>query len=318
MSLTVGIDVGGTKIAAGVVAEDGHLVETSRRESPAEHPAAIADAIGEVVDEYRADHQIAGVGVAAAGFIDLARTEVMFAPNLAWRDEPLRQLVADRVKLPTIIENDANAAAWAEYRFGAGQGARTLAMVTIGTGIGGGLVLGGPDAGEVFRGGFGVAAEFGHMRVVPGGRLCACGLHGCWEQYGSGTGLTSRARELAAEDPTRAVALLELAGGDPAAVEGPMVSEAAERGDQAALQSFAELAHWIGEGIGSLSAILDPDVVVVGGGVSESKWLDVDGIIRAFQGTQTGFGHRPAPRIVRAALGNDAGLIGAADLARRS
>jgi glucokinase len=317
VSLTVGIDVGGTKIAAGVVAEDGTLVATSRRESPAEHPAAIAEAIGAVVSEYAAEHEVAGVGVAAAGFIDLDRTEVMFAPNLAWRDEPLRQLVADRVQLPTVIENDANAAAWAEYRFGAGRGARALAMVTIGTGIGGGMVLGGPDHGEVFRGGFGVAAEFGHMRVVPGGRRCACGLLGCWEQYGSGTGLTSRARELAAEDPSRAGVLLELAHGDPAAIEGPMVSQAAERGDLAALQSFGELARWIGEGLGSLTAVLDPDVIVVGGGVSESRWLDMDLIRSAFGSAETGFGHRPAPRIERAALGNEAGLIGAADLARQ-
>lgn len=317
-SLTIGIDVGGTKIAAGVVAEDGTLLKTSRRESPADHPASIAESIGLVVAEYAAQYDVRAIGVAAAGFIDLERTEVMFAPNLAWRDEPLRQLVVDKVRLPTVIENDANAAAWAEYRFGAGQGARTLLMATIGTGIGGGLVLGGPENGEVFRGGFGVAAEFGHLRVIPGGRPCACGLHGCWEAYGSGTGLTVRARELALADPSSAVALLELAGGDADAIEGPMVSEAADRGDPAALQSFAELGTWIGEGLGSLAAVLDPDVIIVGGGVSESRWLDLATIISAFQGAETGFGHRPVPKINRAALGNDAGLIGAADLARRS
>jgi len=312
MSLTVGIDVGGTKIAAGLVAADGTLVTSSRSESPAEQPAAIAREIAALVAGFQRDHEVTAVGVAAAGFIDLARTEVMFAPNLAWRDEPLRQLVADQVGLPIVIENDANAAAWAEYRFGAGQGARTLVMATIGTGIGGGLVV----AGDVFRGGFGVAAEFGHLRVVPQGRPCPCGLFGCWEAYGSGTGLTVRARELAIENPAAASALLELAGGDPDAIEGPMVSAAAERGDAAALQSFAELADWIGEGLGSLTAILDPDVIVVGGGVSESPWLDIDRIVAAFEGAETGFGHRPAPRIARAALGNDAGMIGAADLAR--
>jgi len=316
MSLTIGIDVGGTKIAAGVVAEDGSVLASSRRESPAEHPAAIADGIGAVVAEYAAEYDVRGVGVAAAGFIDLGRSEVMFAPNLAWRDEPLRQLVADRVELPTVIENDANAAAWAEYRFGAGQGARTLLMATIGTGIGGGLVLGGPENGQVFRGGFGVAAEFGHLRVVRDGRPCACGLHGCWEAYGSGTGLTVRARELALADPSSAVALLELAGGDADAIEGPMVSAAADRGDAAALQSFAELATWIGEGLGSLAAVIDPDVIVVGGGVSESPWLDMATIVASFENSVTGFGHRPVARVARAALGNDAGLIGAADLAR--
>ncbi len=315
-SLTIGIDVGGTKIAVGVVAEDGTVVETSRSDSPADNPSVIAEDIGRVVAEYAARYDVRGVGVAAAGFIDLERTEVMFAPNLAWRDEPLRQLVADRVRLPTVIENDANAAAWAEYRFGAGKGARTLVMATIGTGIGGGLVLGGPEHGAVFRGGFGVAAEFGHLRVVPGGRPCACGLHGCWEAYGSGTGLTVRARELALADPSGAAVLLELARGDADAIEGAMVSEAADRGDRAALQSFAELGSWIGEGLASLAAVLDPDVIVVGGGVSESPWLDMATIVAAFEGAVTGFGHRPVPTISRAALGNDAGLIGAADLAR--
>lgn len=312
MSLTIGIDVGGTKIAAGVVAEDGTILASTRRDSPAEDTAGIADVIGAVVAEYAAEYDVRGVGVAAAGFIDLDRTEVMFAPNLAWRDEPLRQLVADRVGLPTVIENDANAAAWAEYRFGAGQGARTLVMATIGTGIGGGLVLG----GELFRGGFGVAAEFGHLRVVPDGRRCACGLHGCWEAYGSGTGLTVRARELARAEPENARVLLDLAGGDAEGIDGPMVSEAADRGDAAARQSFAELGQWIGEGLGSLAAVLDPDVIVVGGGVSESTWLDLATVTAAFTAAETGAGHRPAPRIARAALGNDAGLIGAADLAR--
>ncbi|MET3963571.1 glucokinase [Marmoricola sp. OAE513] len=237
----------------------------------------------------------------------------MFAPNLAWRDEPLRDLVAEQVGLPTVIENDANAAAWAEYRFGAGQGARALLMATVGTGIGGGLVLG----GEVFRGGFGVGAEIGHIRMVPQGRPCACGRFGCWEAYGSGTGLTVRARELASADPGSAGVLLALAEDDPEKITGPMVSAAAEGGDPVALQSFAELADWIGEGLASLTAIIDPDVIVVGGGVSESAALDLDRVVAAFENAESGFGHRPAPRIARAVLGNDAGLIGAADLARQ-
>jgi glucokinase len=309
VTLTVGIDVGGTKIAGGVVV-DGKLLSSSRRDSP-EHPEEIADSIADLVRELSEGREIGAVGVAAAGFIDLDRSEVMFAPNLTWRDEPLQKLVHERVGIPTLVENDANAAAWAEYRFGSGQGARALLMATIGTGIGGGLVF----DGLVFRGGFGVAAEFGHMRVVPDGRPCACGLLGCWEAYASGTGLTVRARELALDDPSSATVLLELAGGDPDAIRGPLVSEAAEKGDPAARQSFAELARWIGEGIGSLTAVLDPDIVVIGGGVSESPELDIDAVIEAFGPAQSGFGHRPVPQIRRAKLGNNAGLIGAADLA---
>ena len=313
MTLAVGIDVGGTKIAGGVVA-DGTVVATARRESPARHPAAIADAIAEVVRELAAGRDVAAVGVGAAGFVTLDGSRVMFAPHLAWRDEPLRELVEERVELPTVVENDANAAAWAEYRYGAGQGARALVIATIGTGIGGGMVLG----GEVFRGGFGVAAEFGHMRVVPGGRLCACGLLGCWETYASGTALSVRARELALEDPSSAPVLLDLVGGHPDDITGQVVSEAAEKGDPAARQSFAELARWIGEGVASLTAALDPDVVLIGGGVSESPHLDLDAVTSAFRAAETGSGHRPLPAIRRAALGNHAGLIGAADLALRT
>lgn len=312
MSLTVGVDIGGTKIVGGVVDEGGRIIATTRRETPAEHEAGITEAIVEVVSELREQHDVVSVGIAAAGFIDRNQETIMFAPNLAWRDEPLRRLVGDRVQLPTALENDANAAAWAEHRFGAGRDARTLVMAAIGTGIGGGLVI----DGRLFHGGFGVGAEFGHMRVVPDGRLCACGLHGCWEAYGSGTGLTARARELAAADPDRAAVLLELAGGDPEAIKGPMVSEAAQREDPVALQSFAELGRWIGEGLASLAAILDPDVIVVGGGVAESPELELDVVKAAFERAETGSGHRPKPSIRIAELGNHAGLIGAADLAR--
>ncbi|MFL6154699.1 MAG: ROK family protein, partial [Marmoricola sp.] len=257
-------------------------------------------------------HRIVAVGVAAAGFLDRERDTVMFAPNLAWRDAPLRSMVKKRVQLPTVLENDANAAAWAEYRFGAGRDARTLALVASGTGIGGGLVI----DGRLFLGGFGVGAEFGHMRVVPNGRRCNCGLHGCWEAYGSGTGLTVRARELVTENPSGAPVLVELSGGDIDAIDGRMVTEAAERGDAAAKQCFVELARWLGEGMASLAAVLDPDVFVVGGGVADSPELDLQLVVDAFGPAESGAGHRPVPSIRLAELGNSAGLIGAADLAR--
>jgi glucokinase len=312
LTLTVGVDVGGTKIAGGVVADDGTLVAVTRRSSPARDPEAIADNIADVVAELSRGHDVSALGLAPAGWINLDRTEIMYAPNLAWRAEPLRELVEARVAIPTVMENDANAGAWAEYRFGAGRGARVLLMVTIGTGIGGGLVVG----GQVFHGGFGVATEPGHMRVVPGGRRCACGLQGCWEAYGSGTALSVRARELAEADPATASVLLDLVGGDAVAIHGRHVSAAAAQGDPAARQSFAELARWIGEGLASLASVLDPDVVVIGGGVSESPDLDIEAVVEAFGPAESGSGHRPVPRIRRATLGNNAGLIGAADLAR--
>jgi glucokinase len=312
LTLTLGVDVGGTKIAAGLVAADGALVSVVRRDCPASDPEAIADSIADVVAELSAGRDVVALGLAPAGWLDLERAEVMYAPNLAWRAEPLRQLVQQRVAMPTVMENDASSAAWAEYRFGAGEGARVLLMVTIGTGIGGGLVIG----GRLFHGGYGVATEPGHMRVVPGGRPCACRQLGCWEAYASGHALSVRARELAQESPAEATVLLDLAGGQPAAIDGRRVSAAAAKGDPAALQSFAELARWIGEGLASLASVLDPDVVVIGGGVSESPSLDIGAVVAAFGPAESGTGHRPVPQIRRAELGTNAGLIGAAALAR--
>ena len=193
MGLTVGIDVGGTKIAGGVVDEQGHILATARRESPATDTDAIEHAIEELVAELRSDHEVVAVGVGAAGFVDSKRSTVLFAPNLAWRDEPLRADLEKRIDLPVVIENDANAAAWGEFTFGAGEDVQDTLLVTVGTGVGGGIVLN----GSLHRGAFGVAAEIGHMRVVPDGRICGCGNRGCWEQYASGTALVRDTKEQA-------------------------------------------------------------------------------------------------------------------------
>ena len=197
MGFTVGIDVGGTKIAGGVVDQSGTVLAMAHRESPATDSGAIGTAIEELVKELRERFAVDAVGVGAAGFVDVRRATVMFAANLAWRDEPLRYELETRIGLPVVIENDANAAAWAEYKFGAGADVRDLLLVTVGTGVGGGIVL----DGRLHRGGFGVAAEIGHMRVVPDGLPCGCGKRGCWEQYASGSALIRETRRLAAQGP---------------------------------------------------------------------------------------------------------------------
>ena len=194
MSLTCGVDVGGTKILGGVVDEDGTVVEELRVISPATDVAAIEDAITSVITQLSARHEVAAVGIGAAGYIDKSRSVVMFAPNLAWRDLDLRAEIEARVALPVVVENDANAAAWGEFRFGAGEDVDDLLLITVGTGVGGGVVL----DGRLHRGGFGVGGEVGHMRVVPDGVLCGCGNHGCLEAYGSGTALVREARAAAA------------------------------------------------------------------------------------------------------------------------
>jgi glucokinase len=312
MSLTCGIDVGGTKIFGGVVDAQGTVIEEVRVASPAADASAIVTQIQTLVADFKGRHRIEAVGVGAAGYVDKDRAVVRFAPNLAWRQVDLRADLQSRLGLPVVVENDANAAAWGEFSFGAGLDVDDLLLVTVGTGVGGGIVLG----GDLVRGAFGVAAEVGHLRVVPDGVACGCGNRGCWEQYASGSALVRRVRESAPSDP-RAQGLVIAAGGDPEAITGPMVTEAARTGDSFAIDQLAEAGRWLGEGIASLAALLDPAVVVIGGGVSEADELLLGPARLAFEAHLTGVGHRPLAQIRRALLGNRAGMIGAADLARR-
>ena len=312
MSLACGIDVGGTKIAGGVVDESGTILEELLVESPATDVPAIEAAIEKLVTELRTRHPIEAVGVGAAGYIDKARAVVLFAPNLAWRDLDLKVDLEEALGLPVVVENDANAAAWGEFQFGAGHDVDDLLLVTVGTGVGGGLVL----DGSLYRGAFGVGAEIGHMRVVPDGILCGCGNRGCFEMYASGSALVREARAAARAGSLLAADLLERAGGDPDAITGPLVTDAARAGDTFAIEQLAAIGRWLGEGIASLTAVLDPAVVVVGGGVSSADELILGPTRAAFNAQLTGRGHRPTLEIRRARLGNRAGLIGAADLTR--
>jgi glucokinase len=312
VSLACGIDVGGTKIAGGVVDEQGLIVEELVVESPATDVAAIESAIEKLVSELRTRHLIEAVGVGAAGYIDRARSVVMFAPNLAWRDLDLKSDLERQHGIPVVVENDANAAAWGEFQYGAGHDVDDLLLVTVGTGVGGGLVL----DGSLYRGAFGVGAEIGHMRVVPDGILCGCGNRGCLEMYGSGSALVREVRGAAMAGSLLAADVLDRAGGDPLAITGPLVTESARAGDPFAIEQLASLGRWLGEGIASLAAVLDPAVVVIGGGVSAADELLLDPIRDSFASQLTGRGHRPMLEIRRARLGNRAGLIGAADLTR--
>lgn len=312
MTLTIGVDVGGTKVNAGVVDEKGQVLARTRRPTPSSSPQDVEGTIAAVVTDLRTEHEVVAVGIGAAGFISADRARVHFAPNLAWRDEPLRDEVSARIGLPVVVENDANCAAWAEYQFGAGQGESHLVVVTVGTGIGGGIVL----DGELYRGRHGIGAEFGHMQVVRGGRRCGCGQHGCLEQYVSGRALLHEAREIADVQPGFGKRLLELGDGEPEGIEAREVTQAAEEGDPAALACFEEIGGWLGQGLANLTAVLDPSVIVIGGGVSEAGELLIGPARRAYEAAVTGGGHRPVAELRLASFGNDAGMVGAADLAR--
>jgi glucokinase len=314
MGLTIGIDVGGTKIAAGVVGTDGRIVARTDRDTPADSVDETAKAICDAAAELAADHEVEAVGIGAAGFVSSDRSTVLFAPNLAWRDEPLGTRLADVLKLPVVVENDANAAAWAEFAFGAAKDAEHMVCLTVGTGIGGGVVI----DGELLRGAHGVAAELGHMRVVPGGHRCGCGARGCWEQYASGRALVREGRAQAESGSLSAAQMLSVCGiTDPAELTGPMITMAATAGDPCATELLEDLGRWLGEGLASIATLFDPSVIVIGGGVSAAKELLLTPAQRAFERNLPARSNRPHPSFGLAELGNDAGLIGAADLARQ-
>ncbi|SDG54961.1 ROK family glucokinase [Klenkia brasiliensis] len=312
----LGIDIGGTKVAGGVVAPDGTITDTARRATPGTSVRATEDAIAAVVEELAERHggPLVGVGVGAAGWFDRTGDTVLFSPHLAWRNQPLRQDLAQRLQRPLWVGNDADAAAWAEYRYGAARGSDLAVMITLGTGIGGGMVI----DGRLQRGAHGVAGEWGHMRVVPDGRLCACGNRGCWEQYASGNALGLTAREVATSSPAAAALLLERVGGRAERLTGEDVATAAKAGDPLALELLAEVGHWLGQGIADMAAILDPDVVVIGGGVSVLGEMVLGPARERLERKLPGRGFRPGPTVVAAQLGAQAGLVGAADLVRRA
>lgn len=312
MGLAIGVDIGGTKVAAGVVDDDGRILDRERRETPGNDVADTEATIVDVVHTLAARNTVEAVGIGAAGWIANDHATVLFSPHLAWRDEPLLAELAEHIELPLFVENDANSAAWAEYRFGAAQGEAVVVCVTLGTGIGGGLVAG----GQVYRGAFGIACEYGHMTLVPEGRRCACGNRGCWEMYASGRALARDAKELAEESPMAAARMVDLAG-SVAGLTGPVVTAAALAGDPAARSICTTMGRSLGRGLANLAAVIDPSVFVIGGGVSEAGELLVGPAREEFEHGLTGRGFRPTARVAVAALGPDAGLVGAADLARR-
>jgi glucokinase len=316
VSNSIGVDVGGTKILAGLVDESGHVLTTARRPTPAQDPSAVLAEVGEVVRELMAEsaESVVGVGLGIAGQVENSRATVLWAPNLQWSRVEVRAILEADLGITVIAENDANAAAWGEFVYGAGADVDDLTVVTVGTGIGGGVIVG----GTMLRGATGGAAEIGHITVVPGGRQCGCGRLGCWEQYGSGTALVRQARELAAERRDDATLLLSLGDGTPDGIEGLHVTRAALAGDPVAIEAFRICGEWLGMGLADLTAVLDPAAFVISGGVSEAGDLLLAPARATLAAQMPGGDLRPMPQIRVATLGNDAGLIGAADIARRA
>jgi glucokinase len=312
MRLSIGVDVGGTKILAGVVDEDGVILATTHRSTARHDATEVLHQVGDVVKELASMHDIVAVGVGVAGGVDHERSFVYFAPNLGWSQVPVRHILEASIDLPVVVENDGNAAAWGEIRFGAARGVANAIAITVGTGIGGGIVV----DGRLVRGAHGVASEVGHLNAIPDGRPCGCGRRGCWEQYASGNALVREAREIAAERRDEAGILLAIGDGTPEGVEGTHITQAARAGDPVALAAFERVGTWLGRGLADLTAILDPEVFVVGGGVSDAGDLLLVSARQVLTDKIFGQSARPLPRVIVAELGSRAGLVGAADLAR--
>lgn len=309
----VGIDIGGTKIAGALVDPAGNLVEELKVPTPAEDSQAIVEAVAQLINTLSTGRDVVGAGIAAAGFIDAEQANIVYAPNLSWRNEPFKAKVEALVSVPVLLENDANAAGWAEYVYGAGKGTKHMVMLTIGTGVGGAVVA---DS-HLLRGGFGIGGELGHIRVVPSGRLCGCGQYGCIEQYGSGTALLRSAKELATSGKPEGARLAQLSH-EVGELTGLEVAQAISENDPGAVALVQELGSWIGQTIGSITAVLDPELVVIGGGVSAVGEVLMKPIRDAFLAHLPARGFRPELQIKPAEFLNAAGLVGAADLARRA
>ena len=308
-SYAVGIDIGGTKIAVGVVTSDGQVLRKATVPTPQDQDDLVQRILAIIKDLQSHYPGVAAVGVGAAGMIDWPTGHIRWAPNNSYSDLPLRQLLAEGSGLPAVVENDANAAAWAEATVGAGAGLGNVIALTIGTGIGAGIILN----GELQRGETGIAAEAGHIIINPiGGEQCGCGATGCLEAMASGSALGRDGRRAAAADPEGL--LVQLAGAA-ASVTGETVHQAALANDPTARQLFDQLGFWLGVGIASLVNVFDPQLVILGGGLVTTGDLLLAPTHASFERFVFARAHRTLPALALARMGADAGLIGAALLA---
>lgn len=313
--LFVGVDLGGTNIKAGLLDDQANLLARLSIATEAEHGpdhviARIVQAIDQVLAQAGLPRQdVAGVGIGAPGAMSHKKGLIIAPPNLpGWHNVPLRDRVAALLGLPTVLENDANAAAWGEFWAGAGRGTDNMVMFTLGTGVGGGIII----DGQILRGAFDNAAELGHMIVKPGGRPCGCGQQGCLEAYSSAAATARRAIEaIQAGQDSSLKARLE--AGQP--VESRHVEQAARAGDPLAERIWDEACYYLAIACVNVQHFCNPQRVVLAGGMIGAGAFLLDRVRKHFD-QQTWTVAQDRPEIALATLGNEAGLIGAAGAAR--
>ncbi len=299
--------MGGTKIAAGIVTPEGKVLDEARYPTP-RSPERLVESIARAVEEIRDGFQVGGVCLAVPGLILAQENTVVFSPNLrAIEGIPLKDALGPKIGLPLTIENDANAAAWGEFRFGAGCEVDHLVFVTLGTGIGGGVIT----HGVLLRGAQGSGGELGHVTIQATGPRCACGNRGCLEALASGTAIGRRAREVAGEKPDSALGRLAVKR----KVLGEDVTDLARNGDELALSVLEDTGRWLGIGLAGFVNIFNPEMVVVGGGAMAAGELILESARR-----EVHLRARPPSRdlveVKEATLGPESGVLGAAALAR--
>jgi len=303
----IGVDVGGTKIAAGVVTPQGRILDEVRYPTP-HSPETLIENVAKAIKEVRDGHEVGGVCLAVPGLILASENKVIFSANLhAIEGIPLKDELESKIGLPLSIENDGNAAAWGEFRFGAGSEADHLVFVALGTGVGGGVIT----DGVLMRGAQGSGGELGHVTIQATGPRCACGNHGCLEALASGTAIGRRARERAVEQPDSALGRLAMRR----QVLGEDVTELAGEGNEVALSVLDETGRWLGVGLAGFVNVFNPEVVAVGGGAMEAGELILEAARR-----EVLLRARPPSRdlaeVKVATLGPKSGVLGAAALAR--
>lgn len=310
---TIGVDVGGTKIAAGVVGPDGAIAKRTQVPTEAHDPAAIVDDIIGVARELAdATPGVGAVGVGAAALVDVEAGVILGGPNLAYRDVAITERLSRELGLPSIVDNDANVAALGESVYGGGRDAGDQVMITVGTGIGSGIII----DGRIYRGGYGVGGELGHMVIDPEGPVCSCGNRGCWEALASGRAIGRLARQRV--EGGAGADVLAAAGGDIDAITGELVGDAANAGSAFARDVLTEIGRLLGIGLANVVNIFDPELIVLGGGaVAGTGDTLVEPARESMKAYIVGLGWRKrVAKVVAAVLGNDAGLVGAAVLAR--